>query len=122
KFYATAGTDYHIAVDGFHGAQGRIVFGWNLSPSATAIPRILTQPVPKSGPTNDDASLLVGFDSAEPVVVQWFKDGRLVRQTNFPAGGSDTFPISNLQKSDRKSTRLNSSHQINPYAVFCLKK
>src|SRR5258708_28344939 len=23
---------------------------------------------------------------------------------------------------DRKSTRLNSSHQINPYAVFCLKK
>src|SRR5947208_7710587 len=24
--------------------------------------------------------------------------------------------------SDRKSTRLNSSHQINSYAVFCLKK
>jgi len=23
---------------------------------------------------------------------------------------------------DRKSTRLNSSHQIIPYAVFCLKK
>src|SRR5258708_10471125 len=26
------------------------------------------------------------------------------------------------QKSDRKSTRLNSSHQIISYAVFCLKK
>src|SRR5438552_6824323 len=25
-------------------------------------------------------------------------------------------------KADRKSTRLNSSHQINSYAVFCLKK
>ena len=62
--------------------------------------------MPKSGPTNDDASLLVGFDSVEPVVVQWFNDGRLVRQTNFPAGGSDTFPISNLQKSDVGNYRV----------------
>ncbi len=106
KFYAIAGTDYHIAVDGFHGAQGQIVFSWNLVPSTTAIPRILTQPVPKSGPTNDDASLLVGFDSAEPVVVQWFKDGQLVRQTDFQAGGSDRFPISNLQKSDVGNYRV----------------
>src|SRR5258708_18874621 len=30
-------------------------------------------------------------------------------------GGADTIPI------DRKSTRLNSSHQIISYAVFCLK-
>src|SRR5438552_15416385 len=28
----------------------------------------------------------------------------------------------NYVKSDRKSTRLNSSHQISSYAVFCLKK
>ena len=28
----------------------------------------------------------------------------------------------NYAKEDRKSTRLNSSHQIIPYAVFCLKK
>src|SRR5207244_9235477 len=28
-------------------------------------------------------------------------------------------PVSNT---DRKSTRLNSSHQINSYAVFCVKK
>src|SRR5258708_23005972 len=27
-----------------------------------------------------------------------------------------------LDVQDRKSTRLNSSHQINSYAVFCLKK
>src|SRR5438552_12236477 len=27
-----------------------------------------------------------------------------------------------IQHSDRKSTRLNSSHQITSYAVFCLKK
>src|SRR5438552_11595265 len=33
-------------------------------------------------------------------------------------GGSDT----RLMQADRKSTRLNSSHQIISYAVFCLKK
>src|SRR6185436_14433377 len=31
-------------------------------------------------------------------------------------------PPTSLGKTDRKSTRLNSSHQINSYAVFCLKK
>src|SRR5258708_30478465 len=30
--------------------------------------------------------------------------------------------VKNVVKGDRKSTRLNSSHQIISYAVFCLKK
>src|SRR5438552_12743463 len=31
-------------------------------------------------------------------------------------------PLGGLAAADRKSTRLNSSHQIISYAVFCLKK
>src|SRR5258708_11325950 len=31
-------------------------------------------------------------------------------------------PLGRAQHEDRKSTRLNSSHQIISYAVFCLKK
>src|SRR5258708_28481070 len=38
----------------------------------------------------------------------------------------DLFPpskaVASYRQSDRKSTRLNSSHQIISYAVFCLKK
>src|SRR5438552_7755075 len=34
------------------------------------------------------------------------------------SASSSTFPF----RTDRKSTRLNSSHQIISYAVFCLKK
>src|SRR5947208_11035262 len=34
----------------------------------------------------------------------------------------DTIYTQQLVPSDRKSTRLNSSHQIISYAVFCLKK
>jgi len=33
-----------------------------------------------------------------------------------------TYTLSETAIRDRKSTRLNSSHQINSYAVFCLKK
>src|SRR5688500_6934023 len=36
------------------------------------------------------------------------------------AGGK--FALSDAQHLDRKSTRLNSSHLVNSYAVFCLKK
>src|SRR2546426_5948965 len=32
------------------------------------------------------------------------------------------FPYSNMPALDRKSTRLNSSHLVISYAVFCLKK
>src|ERR1039457_7336138 len=39
--------------------------------------------------------------------------------------GSDScspWPCANRPRSDRKSTRLNSSHLVISYAVFCLKK
>src|SRR5438552_13637350 len=39
------------------------------------------------------------------------------RPVTLPQGGEDRAP-----GEDRKSTRLNSSHQIISYAVFCLKK
>src|SRR5258708_18209773 len=34
----------------------------------------------------------------------------------------DIWPLASPERTDRKSTRLNSSHQIISYAVFCLKK
>src|SRR5947208_6816484 len=40
-----------------------------------------------------------------------------LRHRGMETGGPD-----NLTMADRKSTRLNSSHQIISYAVFCLKK
>src|SRR5438034_4616361 len=37
-------------------------------------------------------------------------------------GGSDIFAVDYFGGRDRKSTRLNSSHTVISYAVFCLKK
>src|SRR5438477_9716642 len=36
--------------------------------------------------------------------------------------GGDASPVGGFSLEDRKSTRLNSSHMSNSYAVFCLKK
>src|SRR5438552_5465659 len=37
-------------------------------------------------------------------------------------GNDERISLESLRAGDRKSTRLNSSHQIISYAVFCLKK
>src|SRR6266536_2936907 len=39
-----------------------------------------------------------------------------------PAPGSYSLPVVKVAPDDRKSTRLNSSHEWISYAVFCLKK
>src|SRR2546426_11008084 len=46
------------------------------------------------------------------------------RRQDLPPSERDMFPIigSLLVAADRKSTRLNSSHLVISYAVFCLKK
>src|SRR5258708_16047994 len=48
-------------------------------------------------------------------------DGEAIESVLIPEGKRRTLCISS-QAGDRKSTRLNSSHQIISYAVFCLKK
>src|SRR5258708_23866109 len=45
-----------------------------------------------------------------------------VGETASSPGGSVHLVPSHVTCTDRKSTRLNSSHQIISYAVFCLKK
>src|SRR5438105_10602359 len=51
----------------------------------------------------------------------------LFRSQHEPRAQSDPVPqavieVGLLEREDRKSTRLNSSHEGNSYAVFCLKK
>src|SRR5438034_1870522 len=49
---------------------------------------------------------------------------RVVRDARrqHPTGGSRRAAVEHLTDQDRKSTRLNSSHTVISYAVFCLKK
>src|SRR5258708_22319969 len=47
---------------------------------------------------------------------------KLRRQTKSPCVNRQNMSPTRQRGTDRKSTRLNSSHQIISYAVFCLKK
>src|SRR5258708_881168 len=87
----------------------------------------------------DDRLLVIDADLADRASMDAFVEqilrtwGRLDVLANL-AGGFSTGPADDLDRiralwdqnarmrSDRKSTRLNSSHQIISYAVFCLKK
>src|SRR5690554_7718441 len=61
-------------------------------------------------------------------VMQWIPaDGsnlrfKIMYNVKFENGGTYELMVQGSDKSDRKSTRLNSSHVRISYAVFCLKK
>src|SRR5260221_2924155 len=50
------------------------------------------------------------------------KAGRLPRRLRAPPGQAPNLVGGHGEAEDRKSTRLNSSHTVISYAVFCLKK
>src|SRR5438552_4945148 len=69
-------------------------------------------------------SRLGAFSAAEnDLQHQSAASGELVRRQGMRAGGGRLASAERRSPGeDRKSTRLNSSHQIISYAVFCLKK
>src|SRR5437867_12827321 len=71
-----------------------------------------------------DALPILGHDAGEPSVgVNWKSPNSATGVTNFQSDLQTLFiKFDDSCPSDRKSTRLNSSHRTISYAVFCLKK
>src|SRR5258708_20448843 len=63
----------------------------------------------------------VGASNRVGVEGPW-KIGEFYGQSYFCDPRGQMITVGSHDKEDRKSTRLNSSHQIISYAVFCLKK
>src|SRR5258708_10517078 len=75
----------------------------------------------RSVPVRDVAQLLHRRGARASLSQAQRKTGRAFRRTDF-VGPHRRRERRNRYDEDRKSTRLNSSHQIISYAVFCLKK
>src|SRR5260363_451199 len=73
------------------------------------------KPIPKFASEAEERAFWETPDNDSTAYLDWSKAKRAV----FPNLKPSTQAIS---LRDRKSTRLNSSHQIISYAVFCLKK
>src|SRR5947207_4590630 len=72
--------------------------------------------------TPDDLAALELPWSAEMVDGFRFMVGGSVLAAKIACGLDGTAPSHGWSVQDRKSTRLNSSHTVSSYAVFCLKK
>src|SRR5947208_8030547 len=73
---------------------------------------------------NDTATTEIytlSLHDALPISRCWSRCSR-TRPIRFRPGRRESPPQPHRSAGDRKSTRLNSSHQIISYAVFCLKK
>jgi len=71
SFNATAGAEYHIAVDGLNGAQGDVLLSWGLERTADSLPLILEQPQSQTTAFASDASFSV-VAAGDGLSYQWF--------------------------------------------------
>lgn len=92
RFNAEAGTVYHIAVDGFAGAQGQVVVSWNLLANAGLLPRILIAPEDDIAIAGGDKALTVKAEG-EALTYQWFFNG-----VPIPGASDATFPMGTLSE------------------------
>src|SRR2546426_8496386 len=76
--------------------------------STPVAPSITTAPASQTVTAGQTASFIVAAAGTAPLAYQWKKNGVAI------SGATSA--------RDRKSTRLNSSHLVISYAVFCLKK
>src|SRR5947208_13529600 len=79
-----------------------------IAPKQTFITGIPIMPQFSAAPARADCALEIGLDPRKTTL--------LIMSGGIGIGGIEALA------EDRKSTRLNSSHQIISYAVFCLKK
>ncbi|KAB2659687.1 MAG: hypothetical protein DVB31_15540, partial [Verrucomicrobia bacterium] len=73
-FNAVAGTDYQVAVDGFAGASGQLVLGWNLDSAAAPLPVISGQPADTLSPLGLPVAFSV-IAGPPGVTYQWWANG-----------------------------------------------
>ena len=73
-FNAVAGTDYHIAVDGYDGASGQIVMNWSSVTATREPPKIVQQPEDRAFVAGATASFAVVATSSAKLAYQWTRN------------------------------------------------
>ncbi|MDG1891657.1 MAG: Ig-like domain-containing protein [Verrucomicrobiota bacterium] len=96
KFNAEAGVDYFIAIDGFDGASGNILFSWDLDPTKVPLPRIRISPDKNSVTLGEPYQLRTSISgSLEGITLQWFLNGAPI-----PGANGTAWDITSAQPED----------------------
>jgi hypothetical protein len=101
-FPAVQGTAYHIAVDGYQGANGSVRLGVRL-PVVPSAPAITTQPISQTVPADagTNLTLTVSVTGSFPRIFEWQKNGE-----RLPGGASASYTIPNAQLGDAGDYRV----------------
>jgi hypothetical protein len=78
KFNAVDKTTYSIAIDGYYGAKGNLVFGWQIEPTADQLPVIQNHPIGRTVVPGTDVTFTVVSAPGIPLQYQWFLNGNPV--------------------------------------------
>lgn len=85
SFNAVGGELYHVAIDGFNGAEGHALISWTLTPAPIALPRILERPLTYVGLENSSHEFFVVAESPDgrELGYEWFfNNAPLANATN----------------------------------------
>ncbi|HWN97424.1 MAG TPA: immunoglobulin domain-containing protein [Methylomirabilota bacterium] len=94
QFSARAGVVYHIAIDGFAGAEGAFILSWELEPTLEVLPLITAQPISRTVLPGASATFIVAA-SGSGLTYQWlFNDAVLPGET------ASTLLVGNVEPDD----------------------
>ena len=136
RFNAIVGTRYHIAIDGFGGAGGEFVFGWEEEDTPHLLAAIRSQPASQTVAAGADATFIVDAvrvcghgqqDCPDPndypggviplVTYQWFFNGNLI-----DGATNDTYTVINVQPDNvgNYSVQVTVQYQTQPRTIESL--
>ncbi len=75
---AIAGHTYEIAVDGYQGAVGTVIFNWSFLPASSPPPIIVNTPNDQAAKQGDPVTLTVNLISSGNIQFQWYFNGNEV--------------------------------------------
>ncbi len=101
EFGVRGGVSYAIAIDGFAGAEGAIALSWDLKPSKSLAPVVLTSDSDHALREGDTLTLSVEVTSTEEVEFEWYRDNDSIDGAN-----ASTLVIPNLTLADAGSYRV----------------
>src|SRR5256885_380886 len=109
-----SGAQFTVVVSNAAGSVTSSAAMLTVNPAAVA-PSITMQPASQTVSSGQTATFSVTATGTAPLAYQWKKNSVAI-------SGAMSSAYTTAATTDRKSTRLNSSHLVISYAVFCLKK
>ena len=114
EFGVYAGEIYHIAVDGYFGAAGKVELGWDFDPLSLPPAKVLSSPVDRSVNLGETVTLSVTVTNAAGSDFAWYFNG-----VEISSASSTNLVLTNFQPANvgRYKFRVNSGGGVQYFSI-----